>query len=66
MLSLPFSDGFQMHIDVVQTCLTVSQWNIGQINIYRITRQILQEQIDGGATMYGKHILFHHNRNETE
>ena len=34
--------------------------------LIRITWQVLQEQIDGGATMYGKHLLFHHYRNKTE
>ena len=61
-----FRDDIQMHINVIQTCLTVSQWDIGQINIYRITWQVLQEKIDCSTTMYGKHLLFHHYRNKTE
>lgn len=55
-----------MGIDVVDARLTVLQRDVSEVNIHRVTRKILQEQVDGGTAMNGEDAFIGDYRDESE
>ena len=57
---------FQPFFDMGEACFPRLDGNIGQVDVYRISRQILHEQIDCRAAVNGKTFFRRNNRDDAE
>ena len=57
---------FLPFFDMGETCFSRFDGNIGQVDVYRIARQILHEQIDCRAAVNGKTFFRRNNRDNAE